>query len=127
MGNNRTYIEPDSVNGSADQIGGLLDDQTPFEEVSKIQTFSGNFPAARSMDTMLSERGKALLVHAKGVQIACHEMRSGLHAVVNDLTSTDGSNASSLDRDRAAYHDVNVARVQTFQQSQAAAKPNQDA
>jgi hypothetical protein len=114
MVNNRTYLEPDGVLANADHIGGLLDDQSPFETVSSIPTNSGNFPAAHMLDSLLADRGKALLLHSKGVQIACHEMKTALYAVVTDLEGTDSDNSNRL-----AFHDVNVARLHTYQQSQA--------
>src|SRR5690242_19535943 len=96
MGNDHTFIEPDGVNDVANRIGPLLDDQTPFEEVSKIQTFSGNFPAACSLDHLLGDWGKALLAHSRNLQDACHQLKTDLQVVIENLQGTDSDNANKV-------------------------------
>jgi hypothetical protein len=112
MVNNRTYVDTEGTRSSADRIGPLLDDLSPFHQVSGIKTKSGNFPAAQWLDNLLGQRGNALFQHAQSVELVCHDIKAGLHGVVDTFEQTDGSNAGGLDR--SLYHDVNVTRVNAW-------------
>ncbi|GAA3440164.1 hypothetical protein [Kutzneria kofuensis] len=125
MVNNRTYIDPEGMRGSATHIGGLVDDLTPFHAVSAIQTKSGNFPAAHWLDGVIAQRGQGTFQHGQGLHLVCHDINDGLHGVVDTFEQTDDSNADGLDR--SVFHEVNATRLKSWQDTQESADVNRDA
>ena len=125
MVSNRTYIDPDGMRSSADRIGPLLDDLSPFHQVSATKTSSGNFPAAHALDSLVGQRGDGLFQHAQSVKLVCHDIKDGLDSAVDTFQQTDGSNAGDLDR--SLYHDVNVTRVNSRNHTKESADANSDA
>lgn len=95
MGNSTEY-DSDTVETAAKNLGKLLDDMTPFNELKPHWPNAGKFELAQWLERIVDDRRNAIVAHAEHLRAAFVNMETTLTVIAGKFDKLDGENAKQI-------------------------------
>ncbi len=91
-----TSYDSDSLRDAASNLGGILDDMAPFNDLKAHWPNAGKFELAQWLERIVDDRRNAVVAHAEHLRMAFDSMNRTLTQIADDFSSTDGDNAAKI-------------------------------
>ena len=91
-----TGYHADSIRTAATNLGKILDDMAPFNDLKAHWPNAGKFELAQWLERVVDDRRNAVVAHAEHLRMMFDSMNSKLAQIADDFSSLDGDNAKEI-------------------------------
>jgi hypothetical protein len=91
-----TKYSAENITTIAGNIGKILDDMAPFNDLKPHWPNAGKFQLAQWLERIVDDRRNAIVAHAEHLRMTLDSLETSLTQLAKDFTTTDGDNAAKI-------------------------------
>lgn len=92
----QTSYSSENVRNAAINLGKILDDMSPFNDLKAHWPNAGKFQLAQWLERIVDDRRNAIVAHAEHLRLTFESMEVSLKKIADDFDNTDGENAEKI-------------------------------
>ncbi|MFL6119484.1 hypothetical protein [Actinophytocola sp.] len=91
-----TQYSAENVKNAAINIGRILDDMAPFNDLKPHWPNAGKFELAQWLERIVDDRRNAIVAHAEHMRMTFDSLETTLTQIAKDFNNLDGENAQKI-------------------------------
>jgi hypothetical protein len=91
-----TAYNAETVKTAATNLGKILDDMAPFNELKPHWPNAGKFELAQWLERIVDDRRNGIVAHAEHLRMTFDSLETTLTQIAKDFTTLDGENADKI-------------------------------
>jgi hypothetical protein len=99
-----TAYNAENVKNASINLGKILDDMAPFNDLKPHWPNAGKFELAQWLERIVDDRRNAIVAHAEHLRMTFDSLETTLTQIAKDFANTDGENAEKIKTALGDWH-----------------------